>query len=322
MEDRNRQPLVSVIMAIRNGERYMWEAINSILGQTYTNFELILIDDASTDSTGKIIRNYHIRYSEKTKVITLIKQYGAFGAANLALKHARGEFIAPMDSDDIAHPQRLEKEVEFLQKNPDVIVVGSQAYLINENGELIGEKIFPTDNKGIYQAFAKVHAIVHPSCMIRRSMLPDKNRLYRDIYGVNDDYFTFFTLFKRGKFVNLPEKLLAYRLHGNNSSLQNLKDKFFNTFRIRLRAVLRHGYRPRAYDAGVVLTQATIAFFIPQRFFYPLYLFSKGVYPPRRLASKLYFTVRRPLAYSFSRLSLLPMHILALATKIYGQKVN
>jgi hypothetical protein len=148
--------------------------------------------------------------------------------------------------------------------------------------------------------------------MIRRAMLPDKSKLYEDIFGVNDDYYTFFKLFSYGKFANIPEKLLSYRIHGNNSSLQNLKGKFFNTLKIRLAAVLKYNYHPTTKAVIKVVLQTIAALVIPAAFFHPLYMFSKRIYTPQKIAAEYILYIRGLLAYPFSRL--------ALTTKINGRK--
>lgn len=130
-------------MLVRNGRHFTEAAINSILDQSFKDFEFLIIDDASEDNTYQIIKSYRKRYSKLIRIFRLSKNLGAFGATNYALKKAQGEFVALMDSDDISHPDRLMKQVNFLKNNPDVIVVGCQADIINESGEVIGKKRFP-----------------------------------------------------------------------------------------------------------------------------------------------------------------------------------
>lgn len=275
--------MVSVLMPVHNGERFMRPAIDSILEQTYENFELIIVDDCSNDGTWNIISSYKKNFPDKIKAMRLDHRHGAFGATNIAFKKAKGEFIAPMDSDDVAHKDRLQKEVTFLLAHPDVIVVGSQAYLINADGEKIGEKVFPLTHEGIYKKFFEVHPIVHPSCMMRRSLLPNENHIYRIKYGVNDDYYTFFTFLSYGKFANLPEFLLKYRIHGNNSSLQQLKNKFFQTVRIRVTAVFYFNYRPHWISVTKFLAQIVAVSLMPERMIYMVYYAMKGILKPQEI---------------------------------------
>lgn len=273
--------LVSVIMPVYNGENFISEAVDSILMQTYKRFELFIVNDCSSDATYEIIEAYKKRFPKKIHIIHLNKRHGAFGAMNTAMKYIKGEFIAPMDSDDISHPERLQKEVEFMLKNPEIIVVGSFAHIIDKDGNIVGKKVFGTSHQEIYSSFFTVHPIVHPSCMIRRKMLPKKDKLYRDKFGVNDDYYTFLTLLGRCKFANIPEYLLNYRIHSGNSSLQNLKQKFFTTVKIRFLAVKDLGYRPDFTGVLKLLTQVLFVSFIPEQMLLKLYLYIKGVYIPK-----------------------------------------
>lgn len=269
---------VSVIMPVRNGSFFVAQAIESILSQTYKNFELIIVNDHSRDNTFAIIEKYRQSYPKKIKVIHLTKRRGAYGATNVAMSQAKGEFIALMDSDDVSHPKRLEKQVEFLLQNKDVIIVGTQARIIDRDGNIIGVKTFPTDHKEIYQKFFEVFPIVHPSCLIRRDLLPKKNRLYKNKFGINDDYFTFFTLLKHGKFHNLPEYLFDYRIHSGNSSLKSLKQNFYNTIKIRLVAVTKYNFKPTLGDLIKFLCQILLVTPLPESILRNIYFLIKGVH--------------------------------------------
>lgn len=283
-----KKPLVSVIMPVYNGERFIAEAIESILAQTYKHFELFIVDDYSSDRTSEIAETYRLKVPDKIHLIHLKKRCGAFGAMNVAMKHASGEFIAAMDSDDVSHRERLKKQVKFMLNNPDTIVVGSFARVIDDRGNIIGRKVFKTDHRAIYSSFFAVHPIVHPSCMIRRKLLSDPKSLYWDEFGVNDDYYTFFTFLNRGKFSNIPEYLLNYRIHSGNSSLQNIKHKFFTTVKIRLLAVKNLGYKPDF--AGLLKFTAQILFvsLMPEKTLLQLYLYIKGIHQPNDLIKVVY----------------------------------
>lgn len=272
------EPLVSVIMPVHNGSFFVAQAIESILSQTYKNFEFVIVNDHSQDNTFAIIEKYRQNYPKKIKVIHLSKRRGAYGAANVAIRQTKGEFIALMDSDDVSHSKRLEKQVEFLLQNKDVIIVGTQARIIDTNGNIIGEKAFPTDHKEIYRKFFELFPIVHPSCLIRKDLLPKKNRLYKNKFGVNDDYFTFFTLLKYGKFHNLSEYLFDYRIHSENSSLKSLKQNFYNTIKIRLVAVTKYNFKPTIGSLIKFLGQILLVAPLPESILRNIYFLIKGVH--------------------------------------------
>jgi glycosyltransferase involved in cell wall biosynthesis len=274
MKTVNKEPLVSVIMPIYNGSKYMAEAIDSILNQTYKKFELIIVNDNSSDSTFEILKSYKKRFP-KIKIINLTSKHGPYKAINLALKSAKGDFIAPMDCDDISHPQRLEKEVDFLLRNKNVIVVGTHARIINSQGNVVGKKTFATEDKKIRRQFFEWHPFVHPSTMIRRSLLPDRNNLYYPKFGINSDYYTFFKLFEYGKLANIGEFLFNYRIHFDNNSLKNPKEKFFNSVKIRLYAVAKLGYKPNLFSLIKLFAQLTAVTIIPEKKLVSIYLMSK-----------------------------------------------
>lgn len=285
--NKSDQPLISVIMPVYNAGRFLAEAIDSILNQSCQNFELIIINDNSKDNSEEIILSYKNKYSSKIRYVKLTRRLGAFGAANIGIRQAKGEFIAPMDSDDVSHPQRFEKELNCLIQNKEIVVVGSQAKLIDKDGFVIGRKVFPSDHKDIYHSFFEVQPIVHPSCMIRRNLLPNKNKLYLNKYKVNDDYYTLFSLFRYGKFANLPEFLFNYRIHANNSSLQKIKQKFFNTVKIRIEAVTKFGYVPSLAGLLKFLTQIVVITPMPEKVLFYCFMMIKGIVTPKELAGKL-----------------------------------
>src|SRR5690606_16326231 len=153
MEDKK----ISVIMSVFNAEKYLVEALESILNQTHSHFELIIIEDASTDGSLKILENYQNRDPR----IILIKNDVNKGAAgfiknlNMALEKATGEFIARMDADDISDLRRFEKQITFLEENPDVFIVGSTIEIIDEKGANLKLLSLPTDDGDIQQKMPK-----------------------------------------------------------------------------------------------------------------------------------------------------------------------
>jgi glycosyltransferase involved in cell wall biosynthesis len=274
---QHTQPLVSVLMPVYNGSVFVAEAIDSILNQSYQNLELIIVDDKSTDDTVSILKKYQKKYPKKIKTVFLKKNQGSTYATNTAFKLSKGEFIAIMDSDDISHPKRLEKQVAFLSKKPDVIVVGGQAKVIDKTGSIVGEKTFPLTHAEIYRAYGQVHPIVHPSIMIRRSLLPTQRYLYQDKHGIHDDYFNLFRLLQYGKFANLPTYLVYYRMHGNNNSLKALKKSYWTILKIRIEAWLKLNYSFSIVPFTLMIVQTMIVLLLPETLLKKLYFSVKGI---------------------------------------------
>lgn len=271
---KNIGPLVSVLMPVLNGGSFLPQAIDSILNQTYQNFELLIADDGSKDNTWEIINSYS---SNKIKAFHFKKNIGAFPRTNFLYSKARGKILCVMDADDISKPDRLEKQIQFLSDNPKVIVVGGQVELIGEDGAVFGQKNVPERPGEVYRQFGFVHPMVHPSCLIRRSLLPKRKLLYRTEFGVNSDYHTFIELLQFGKFANLPDYVLQYRLHDHNTSFKNIKRCFLNTLQIRLLAVTKYNYRIDARSALSTLVQIPSILLMPDKFIDFLYPIVRGL---------------------------------------------
>lgn len=213
------QPLVSVVLCTYNTEKYLREAVLSILNQTYRNFELIIWDDGSTDNTRSVVAtidDYRIRYFYHDNT-------GLSVALKLASEQANGKYIARMDADDISLPQRFEKEVSFLENNPDFVLVSSSVYYIDEEGDVIGRSFACTDCEVIQQALLWTNLIVHPMAMFRRDA-------YNSAGGylpvkISEDRIFWSRLSKQGKMMNIATPLGKYRLLSN--SLDHIYNPYF-----------------------------------------------------------------------------------------------
>lgn len=280
LNNRTINPLVSVIMPVYNGSAFIGQAIESILNQTYQNFELIIVNDASTDNTWSIIKEYQKQNPQKIKAINLPKNLNKDGepAANVGIQKAQGQFIARMDSDDLAHPQRLAKQVKYLLKNPDVFLVGSRAWIINEDGEIIGEKNVSLSTQDIYREYFIFHPIIHPSVIFRKNQVKRKN-FYQTKFSANNDYLTFFELLLQGKrIINLPEKLVYHRVYEKSDCLGKVKEKFLNTLKIRWQMIKKYGYQPTIPALLKNIPQIVLATLLPEKIAFTLYLFARGIY--------------------------------------------
>jgi len=172
-------PKISVIMPFYNCERYLGQAIESILTQTFNDFELILINDASTDNSDSIAK----RYLNDQRVVYIKNNYNKkiVKNLNLGLSIARAEIIARMDGDDISHPDRLEKQYSYLLAHKVIVLIGSFAELIDSNGRVVGQMIKPTSPEMIKKTAFYYAPFVHPAIMIRRGVL-EAVGCYREKY--------------------------------------------------------------------------------------------------------------------------------------------
>jgi glycosyltransferase involved in cell wall biosynthesis len=216
-------PKVSVIMAVYNGEKYLKEAIESILTQTLRDFELIIVNDCSTDRTPEILKSYD---DARIRVLSHIKNKGVATSRNDAIKIARGEFLAIMDADDISYPHRLKAQVAFLESHPEIGLIGSALYdNIDDDGSILYTSILPEDNKEIQETLIRKWCFIHPSIMFRRGII-DKVGGYRKEFEVAEDHDFILRVLDHNKAWNLKDKLIAYRI--NPKGLSVLTREYIN----------------------------------------------------------------------------------------------
>jgi hypothetical protein len=211
---------VSVVLPVWNGERFLAEAIESILSQTFDSFELIVVDDGSTDSTAEIAFQF-ARRDPRVQVIRL-EHNGIAHALNAGIARARGLYIARMDGDDVAHPARLQKQVAFLDANADCVAVGSAIEVIDEGGEHLGMRMFPEHHDDIIHTLMNTWstAIAHPTLMTRMDALREVGG-YRPACVPSEDLDLWFHLSGVGKLANLGESLLRYRRHRDTVGIRD-----------------------------------------------------------------------------------------------------
>ncbi len=204
-----KKPKVSVVMGAYNASRFMREAIESLLSQTFQDFELIIVDDASKDKTLKIARDYEQKYPEKIKVFRHDQNLGPATASNTAISHAQGKYIANFDSDDIAMPEKLEQQVQFLDKHPDIALCATYCYLINENGKVFSEIKSPLSDSDIKNSFRSCNPLIHSSIMFRKINF-ESVHFYRDGLYCAPDYDFYLRSSETQNFACL-DQLLCYR---------------------------------------------------------------------------------------------------------------
>lgn len=221
-------PLVTVLLPVYNAERHLAESVQSILDQTFSDFELLIVDDGSTDKSAEIIHLFtdkRIRYIKNEQNLKLIK------TLNRGLQEARGEFIARMDSDDISFPQRLERQLQFFQRRPDVDVAGTFAIRIDDKG-LHGALIKRPVGDELQKTVWWPTPLLHPTVMMRRQVV-DRGFTYDESCLHCEDYDLWIRLSKAGlKIENLPAPMLYYRVHGGGVSIQNRQLQLRNSFQV------------------------------------------------------------------------------------------
>lgn len=215
------KPQVSVLMPVFNGEKYLAQAINSILKQSFDNFEFLIIDGGSTDNSIGIIESFN---DSRIKLIHQGKNEPGFASAlNMGLDMAKGKYIARMDCDDISHPRRLEKQVDFMELNPQIGISGTWIKIF---GERKGLEIYPLTNQEIQAKLFFSCPLAHPSVIFRTSLLR-KNDLYYDLEfdKICEDYEFWIRCSNFFPLANIPEFLLFYRFLSTSLSHSNIGKK-------------------------------------------------------------------------------------------------
>ena len=203
--------MISVIMPVYNCERFVKEAVESILNQSYRDFEFLILDDASTDETISIIKQFK---DSRIKLIKKLKNTGYTNSLNYGLSIAKGKYIARMDGDDVSLPNRFVKQVAFLESHPDVVVCGTNYKFIDSNVV----KLMPETHEDIKIGLLENTCFGHPTVMMRREVLERHNLQYDFEKEPAEDYALWVTLLEYGKLYNLQEILLYYRVHDSQES--------------------------------------------------------------------------------------------------------
>ncbi|MCV9931877.1 glycosyltransferase family 2 protein [Flavobacterium sp. LS1R47] len=221
-------PEISVIMPVYNAEPFLKESIESILNQTHTDFELLLLNDKSTDNSLEII----LEYKQKDSRIIVINKESNVGPANIrneGIFASKGRFIALMDADDISLPNRFERQVDILKKNPEIGVCGSgfTFFGLKKNVVTHSEK-----HDEIKVSFLHSCSIGNPTVMLRKDAL--SGLIFDNSYIISEDYDLWTRLITKTKFYNIPESLLLYRWHTNNISKTRISNEAQAIRRIKI----------------------------------------------------------------------------------------
>jgi glycosyltransferase involved in cell wall biosynthesis len=207
-------PAVSVVMSAYNAEKYIKESIDSVLNQTYGDFEIIIVNAGSTDRTQTILNSYH----DPRIFVVNVQNMGRSEARNRAIEISKGEYIAIMDADDISLPERLERQVKFLDSHKDIALVGSSFFSINESGKIVAINEFLTESDDIKEGLPKGNRFGHSTVMARKSCLESIGGYRVELEGA-EDYDLFLRLSKAFKLTNLKEPLCKWRLHPSSFSM-------------------------------------------------------------------------------------------------------
>lgn len=235
-------PAVSVVMSVHNGQKYLRDAVESILNQTFRNFEFIIIDDGSTDNSKEILEEYAAKDSRIRFVSR--ENRGFTKSLNEGLALARGKYIARMDADDIAFPQRFENQVRFLEEHSETVVLGCNVELIDEDGDKLGLWTRPVTHQALEEAHLQGigGSLVHPTVMLRAAAVQVTGGYREDLF-TTQDFDLFLRLGEVGRLGNLPDVLLQYRMHLESVGFKKLEEQYKTLCEILKEAHVRRGLK-------------------------------------------------------------------------------
>ena len=210
---------VSVILTNYNGMPYLKKSVNSILSQTYKNFELIIVDDCSTDDSAKFLKSLNFN---RLKLIFNKRNIGQTLSLNKAISVSTGSFIARMDSDDISTRNRFKEQINYFKKNPGIDILGSQAKIINKFDKEVGEINVPSKHSAVW-AYSLMHnPFIHPSIIMKKKIFIKPHKPYCDKH-INQDFDLWSRILPNHKAANIKKRLLLYRIHDSNMTKAYMK---------------------------------------------------------------------------------------------------
>jgi glycosyltransferase involved in cell wall biosynthesis len=234
-------------MSVYNGERFLEEAVESILDQSLAELELIVIDDGSTDGTAEILSTYAT--SDPRVVVRAQPNEGRAAALNRGLGLARAPLVARLDADDVALPGRLERQRRFLAEHERVAVVGGAVTFIDDEGRPFGDWRYPLTDVEIRRAFDTSTPLVHPAVMMRADAVKAVGG-YRPVFEESEDVDLWLRLAAAHELANVPELVLRYRVHDGQASFRQLELQTFCSVAARLAARERSEGRPDPFASG------------------------------------------------------------------------
>lgn len=238
-DDLDGPPAASVLLPVYNAGQHLVQAVESVLNQTFQNFEVLLLNDGSTDNSLQVLESF-ASIDRRCRIYSWPNR-GLFATLNAGLELAEAEFIIRMDQDDVCRPQRFEKQIFYMRQHPECVVVGSRVLFIDANGMPIFEVLDRYTHEEIERALlSRQLGIAHPAAIIRRSALEAIGG-YRPDYTHAEELDLFLRLAEVGRLANLPEVLLDYRQHFASSSYKYVIEQSVSARNAVLDACKRRG---------------------------------------------------------------------------------
>jgi len=265
-------PKISVMMTVYNAEKFIRDAIESILVQTFSDFELIILDDHSTDNSYAIIKEYAKR-DNRILVLHNEKNLGISESRTKCVKSAKGKFIAIADADDISVPTRFEKQLNYLEGHKDYGVVGGFLELFDsETGKTIAYRRYHKDDIKLRNRIFIYSPIAQPASMIRKEVF-DNIGFYNPEYPPVEDLDIWFRLGTKYKFANIQEVLIKYRVHRNSATIKNMHRVKYLTLKIRKKYMYEYNYHCTFLDKAFLFLLKIACYAIPSHVIFSIFSF-------------------------------------------------
>lgn len=258
-----KQTPVSILMPVYNAEKYLSMAIESMLCQSFKDFEFIIVDDASGDASWRIVKEF-AKKDKRLKIIRNSKNLRTTKTLNIGLKKAKGKYIVRMDADDWSYPERIERQVRFMEKHPSIGVSGGVIEICDEDLKILNKRGYPLTDKKVREKIFRYSPFAHPATIWRAEVLK-KVGGYNENLPLSQDYELYFRIGHVSKFGNLEKTLLKLRTHSDSSSI--VKGKFQEQYAIysRIKAFLELGYTMTFFDKLYTFIQMMSMVIIPPK---------------------------------------------------------
>lgn len=300
-------PIVTVLMPVFNGENFLSEAIESILNQTFTNFEFLILDDCSTDQSVPIIQSYK---DERIKLIINGENMGQSGTMNRGIELAMGKYIARLDQDDLSREDRLQVQIEKIS-GLNKTILGSYTYAIDKKSQIIGYSKFPLDNDSIIDALAISSPLAHSSIFMKKEDIVSLGG-YSNKYKIAMDWDLWIRAANMNyNFINIPEYLVGLRIHGKQISQNNKGKKVLNKETLSL----------MRSSKNIIKTKKNLHAFIGWNYYHEILFILYNYKPDNSLYKLIFYLVNFKSLYEF--LKIFVYHkILNKPQKLYNTPVH
>lgn len=253
-------PTVSVLMSVYDDVAYIARAIESIRVQTFLDFECIIVNDGSPKETSCILDALE-KEGDRFRIIKNSRRLGLTASLNIGLRSCTGKYIVRMDADDIVAPDRIEKQVAFMETHRDVGICGSQALLMNDAGNVFAKKQMPLDAEAVYRHALWNNPCIHSSWCVRKEVF-DTYGAYDETFRTSQDYEFLFRVLQHHEVVNLSEELMFIRMRRTSVSWRGKRQEW-DALRARYRAIRRYDF---PFFRGMLMLTLRFGWFLVPQF--------------------------------------------------------